>query len=353
MCNRVWKVTACALAGAIAMAGTSVTAFAMPGEGPLAWISVPLQNVSTAAQVSTNEELNTNTTDIQPDTQPENLEGTMAAAQVEEYVHIRSLPSEEGEVLGKLYSGCVATILGQEGDWIQITSGSVTGYINREYLIYGQDAQPVIDAAKTKQATVNTETLYVRTDMSTEAPILDGLAQGETVNVEESLDGWERVRLGEQTGYIKTDYVSLEEIFPTAESNEEEAARLAAEEEASHQALRDEITSFACQFVGNPYVWGGTSLTNGADCSGFVKSVYEHFGYSLPRTSRAQAAEASGISEEEMQPGDLIFYARGGSVNHVAMYIGEGQVVHASSPKTGIKISRYDYRSPVKIVSYL
>ena len=109
--------------------------------------------------------------------------------------------------------------------------------------------------------------------------------------------------------------------------------------------LGKQIASYAQQFVGNPYVWGGTSLTNGADCSGFVQSVYKKFGYTLPRTSRAQAVTGTKVSTSSMQPGDLLFYAKNGSVNHVAMYIGNGKVVHASNPSDGIKISRYNYRS--------
>lgn len=106
------------------------------------------------------------------------------------------------------------------------------------------------------------------------------------------------------------------------------------------------IASFAQKFVGNPYVYGGTSLTNGADCSGFVQSVYSNFGISLPRTSRSQAGAGSSVSVSNVKPGDLIFYASNGTVNHVAIYIGDGKVCHASSPRTGIKISNMYYRTP-------
>lgn len=110
------------------------------------------------------------------------------------------------------------------------------------------------------------------------------------------------------------------------------------------------IASYACQFVGNPYVYGGTSLTNGADCSGFVQSVYKHFGYSLSRTAAAQAGNGTSVSLSNLQPGDLLFYKNGGGIGHVAIYIGGGQIVHASSKKTGIKTSPYNYRTPCKAV---
>lgn len=338
MCNRRWKAAVCAVAGVILTTGMSSNVWALPAENALAGVSVTLESTST-------NENDTGTAD----TQMAAAEGSLAAAQVNDYVNIRDSASEEGEILGKLYNGSVATILGQEGDWFQVTSGSVTGYIKREYLVYGDAAEEEIAAAKITTATVNTQTLYVREEPTAESRILDALAEGETVVVEETLEGWEKIVIEDQECYISTEYVTLEETYKEAESKEEEEARLAAE----YANIRQELIDYAQQFVGNPYVWGGTSLTNGADCSGFVMSVYQHFGYDLPRTSREQAAGAEAISEEEMQPGDLLFYGGSSSINHVAIYIGDGQIVHASNARTGIKISDYHYRTPVKIVSYL
>ena len=118
--------------------------------------------------------------------------------------------------------------------------------------------------------------------------------------------------------------------------------------------VRVDLCEYALEFVGNPYVWGGTSLTKGADCSGFVLSVFKKFGVSLPHHSGSQAKEGTKIKAADLQPGDLVFYANSsGTINHVAIYIGGGQVIHASSPETGIKISKYNYRTPVKCVSIL
>ena len=114
----------------------------------------------------------------------------------------------------------------------------------------------------------------------------------------------------------------------------------------SGSASGSSIAAFAQKFVGNPYVYGGTSLTNGADCSGFTQSVYRNFGICIPRTSSEQSGSGRSVSVSSVQPGDLIFYAKNGSINHVALYIGGGQVVHASNPRTGIRISNMYYRTP-------
>lgn len=117
---------------------------------------------------------------------------------------------------------------------------------------------------------------------------------------------------------------------------------------------RSQVVNYALQFVGNPYVWGGTSLTKGADCSGFTMKVMEKFGVSLPHYSGSQAKMGKKVTSANMKPGDLIFYAgSNGRVNHVAMYIGNGQIVHAASRRSGIKISTWNYRSPVAIRNML
>ena len=118
-------------------------------------------------------------------------------------------------------------------------------------------------------------------------------------------------------------------------------------------AKRTAIVAYAKQFLGGKYVYGGTSLTDGVDCSGFVMRVYEYFGYNIGRTSRDQAAKGRSISASELQPGDLVFYASDGTINHVSMYIGNGEVIHASNSTNGIIISKYNYRTPCKMCTYL
>ena len=117
--------------------------------------------------------------------------------------------------------------------------------------------------------------------------------------------------------------------------------------------MRVSLVNYACQFIGNPYVWGGTSLTNGADCSGFTMKIFAKYGISLPHKASLQATYGKKISSSEARPGDLFFYSGGGSINHVAIYIGNGQVVHASNPRSGIKISNAYYRTPARVVRLL
>ena len=111
-------------------------------------------------------------------------------------------------------------------------------------------------------------------------------------------------------------------------------------------AQREAIVAYAKQFIGNPYVYGGTSLTDGADCSGFVMKVFEYFGIDTGRDSRSQAANCTEIGLNDIRPGDLLFYASGNYINHVAIYIGDGKVIHASNPSTGICIADAYYRTP-------
>ena len=152
---------------------------------------------------------------------------------------------------------------------------------------------------------------------------------------------WIKVDIDGEEGYVAAEYVEVTDELDTA---------LTITEALYGEGVTDiriEICEFAKQYVGNRYVWGGTSLTNGADCSGFTLAVYRNYGISLPHSSKAQANCGTKISVSEVQPGDLIFYGSGRSINHVAMYIGNGRVVHASNSRTGIIISNMYYRSPV------
>ena len=143
---------------------------------------------------------------------------------------------------------------------------------------------------------------------------------------------------------VDTD-VSAEESVDNSETEEE------AQSGPTEEELRAQIVDFALQFEGNPYVYGGTSLTNGADCSGFVMSVFAQFGYSLPRVAADQYYQSVQKSVADLEPGDLVFYGSG--ISHVALYIGDGQIIHASTSASGIKISNYDYETPVGVGTYI
>lgn len=319
------------------------------------------------------------------------------------YVNIRKEANTDSKVLGKLYKGSAATIIKRDGEWVKIKSGKVTGYINSEFLAIGFDAEELVDKYATKLATVNTTTLKVRKAKSIESECLTMIPEGEVYEVIKEYDKWVKISIDDNEedslkGYVSKDFVNIDVEFKKAISIKEEQEQLEREEAArkaeqeqlqrlqnqsrsnntssskSNTSSRNnssnkpsntgksvtiaddpkgsgsgsEIASYALKFVGNPYVYGGTSLTNGTDCSGFTQAVYRSYGYSIPRDSRSQAAGAGKkVDLGSLRAGDLVFYTgSSGSVNHVALYIGGGQVVHASSPRTGIKVSKVNYRSP-------
>ena len=250
------------------------------------------------------------------ETELKNVYADMAFTQVEEgsYLFIRREPSQDSEWIGKLYEEGAAKVIGPVGEWTQIESGTVTGYVKTEYILTGELAEEKAKAiVAEKKPEVDVEAL---------------------------------------------DEVTAEDLaaecFSYAESKEEEAARLAeeaakAEEEAKAAEAEtvgngQAVVDYAMQFVGNPYVWGGTSLTNGADCSGFVQSVYANFGVSMPRTSSAMRSAGTEVSYSEAVPGDVICYE-----GHVGIYIGNGQIVNAIDEAHGIGVSSATYTNIITV----
>ena len=327
------------------------------------------QNEQTAAETSA-------ATDGTRETAAETAEtvspyADVAVSQVgsdEDYVNIRSSATTESEIVGKIYNNCAATIEetveAANGTWYKIHSGSVEGYIKADYFVTGDEAEALALQIGKMFGYVEEGGLRVRTEPNTESEVITKLYSGETYTVvEPAADGFVKLSLGNDengqpvTGYVAEEYIDVYVKFDKAISLEEEQAQIEAEEtraeeasaaeESAQQAAasstqsstRSAVVAYAKQFVGNPYVWGGTSLTNGADCSGFTKSVMAHFGISLSRTSSAQAGNGTRVSLDSVQPGDLIFYASGGSIYHVALYIGGGQVIHAIDESRGIGIS--------------
>ncbi len=301
----------------------------------------------------------------------------LVIAQVSDCVNVRSAPSEEGEVVGKLYNNSVGDLIEIEGDWYKIKSGNVTGYVKGEYCVTGEDAQDLAKKVGMRLAVVTTTTLYVRSEPSKDAEVIGMVPMEDELQVLDELDGWVKVSVEEGDGFVSSEFVRLYTDFVRAESKAEEEARLAkeaAEREAARKAaaaaakknkggsskgssgggagvvapgssMGSQVANYALQFVGNPYVYGGTSLTNGADCSGFVMSVYRNFGVSLPHSSGADRAVGYAVGGiGAAAPGDIVCYS-----GHVGIYIGNGQIVHASTRATGIKVSNVGYRSVLAV----
>ena len=246
---------------------------------------------------------------------------TLVIAQVNDYVNVRSIASEEGEIIGKLYDDSVGTFISEENGWYQISSGSVTGYVKAEYCVTGEAAIELARQVGTRIATVTTTTLKVRTEPSLDASVLGLVPIDDDLVVLEETEDWVKVDIEEGIGWVSTDYVSLHTEFVQAESKEEEERRLAKEAEERRKALEAAsarvtqsqsssgsgssanysvgsgsemgvaVAEYALQFVGNPYVYGGTSLTEGADCSGFVMCVYANFCVRLPHSTSADRSQ--------------------------------------------------------------
>ncbi|MDE6406664.1 MAG: C40 family peptidase [Lachnospiraceae bacterium] len=271
----------------------------------------------------------------------------LGIADVSDNLNIRAIAAEDGRLVGKLPRNAACEVIDTDGTWAHIQSGSVEGYVSLEYLLTGVPAKFKAEELATTVAKVTTDGLNVRAEANTESEVITLVAQGEELEVAAVEGDWVKVLLDDDEVFVSAEYVEVSAQLSTAVTMSELLYGQGISD------VRVDICQYAKEFIGNPYVWGGTSLTKGADCSGFVMSVFKKYGVKLPRNSRAQANSGTTIKVSEAKPGDLIFYAKGKTINHVAIYIGNGQVVHASSPKTGIKISNVTYRSPFKAVRVL
>lgn len=229
----------------------------------------------------------------------------MAFANVTSFLYVRSEPTKESEYVGKLYSGYAAKITGPVGEWTAVESGDVTGYVKTEYILTGAEAQTYAE------------------NLVTEAQ-QEGKEEAEAFTYAVS-------RKSEEAQMTQEVQENVQQT---------ETTEVSAQPASNGQAIVD----YACQFIGNPYVWGGTSLTDGADCSGFVQSVFAHFGISLPRTTYDQINAGVEVSYDQAMPGDLICYD-----GHIGIYIGNGQIVNAQNPEQGIGISPATYTTILSV----
>ena len=229
----------------------------------------------------------------------------MAFANVTSFLYVRSEPTKESEYVGKLYPGYAAKITGPVGEWTAVESGDVTGYVKTEYILTGAEAQTYAE------------------NLVTEAQ-QEGKEEAEAFTYAVSRKSEEAQMTQEVQGNVQ----------------QTETTEVSAQPASNGQVIVD----YACQFIGNPYVWGGTSLTDGADCSGFVQSVFAHFGISLPRTTYDQINAGVEVSYDQAMPGDLICYD-----GHIGIYIGNGQIVNAQNPEKGIGISPATYTTILSV----
>lgn len=366
------------LSGELTEAGIAVYLLQEQGVEEVTAESDVIQNNNTetdmGAEIENNAETENNA-EINVEAEVESEYSNLAIAQVDHYVNVRKEPNTESEILGKIYDGAVAQILetaGEEQDWFHVVSGSVEGYIKAEYFLYGEAAAEAVENYVTHYATVIADRLNVRQEQSTESKRIGYIDNGEKVKVLEQLGDWLLVQYTEdKSGYVAADYVTVSEEFIYAKSIEEEqaelaaqrelAARMAAQEQSSpenttittltppavtytsNEELRRSIVEYAMQYLGYPYVHGGRSLSGGTDCSGFTCYIYADFGYSISRTPSGQYSSAGrSIDYSEIQPGDIICYGKS-KCTHVAIYIGDGQIIHEANSRKGVVIYEADY----------
>ena len=267
----------------------------------------------------------------------------LAISIAKDFVYVRKSASTGCKAIGKLHRGSAGTILGKKGAWVKISSGGLKGYVKKEYLATGADAEKLAEKYGTKYAVLKkgTSVLNVREEKNTSSDIVTQLPEGKRYTVKSENADWCKVKVKGKSGYVAKEYVHTKYSFKEAKSLKKKTKETVRSYASENKA--ESLISYAKQFIGNKYVWGGTSLTNGTDCSGFTLRVFQKFGYSLPRTSAEQAGCGSSVKLSELKPGDLVFYKRGGRVHHVAIYIGGGQIVHAAGAKWGIITSNMNY----------
>jgi cell wall-associated NlpC family hydrolase len=268
-------------------------------------------------------------------------------AVVSDYLNVRKKASASSTIVGRMANYGICEVLGTSGNWTRIKSGKVTGYVSSRYLVTGKEAKTLALKNVTTVATVSNEKVRVHKTASTSSTTLSLVSKGDDLVVKTQKGSWYKVEIDNKTGYVSESNVEVSEKLPTARTIDSTT------DTESTSDTRTSLVNYAKQFVGNPYSWGGTSLTKGVDCSGFTMQIYAHYGVSLPHSSSAQPSYGKKIKASNAQPGDLFFYGSGKSINHVGIYIGNGKIVHASNARDGIKISSAYYQNPICVVSYL
>lgn len=308
--------------------------------------------------------------------------GTVYVTVSADGLNLREQPNMNSAVLTTLSKDSEYLEVKEDGDFIEIqVDESLSGYVHKDYVTQRvefkqavsveEEKQKAEEAARIKkeaddaiakveelkkesgQSTENKDTPSTSIGMIAQNPNVDNGTTKEQTN--QSSQGSTSQNTGNTAGpgSNSSNGSSTSTGSSTGTSGSYQSTQNGPGSAVYDSAVRTAIVAYAKQFLGNPYVYGGTSLTNGADCSGFTMRIFEHFGVSTGRTSRDQASNGKQISLSEIQPGDLLFYASGKTINHVALYIGDGKIIHASTSKTGIIISNAYYRTPEKAVTFL
>ena len=293
---------------------------------------------------------------VDPDSIPrEEIEGmtfwgyrNLGIARVDNHLNVRSIPSTDGKLVGKMSNNAACEVRYVKDGWAYITSGKVDGYVSMDYLLTGADAVLYAETIATPLALVTADALNVREEPSLDCDVVSSIPHGQMLEFKYiTEDGWVCIDLDGEDVFLNAEYVDIQERLDTAITMSELLYGSGVSD------VRVALVAEAQKYIGNPYVYGGTSLTKGTDCSGFTMRIFQKFGISLPRTAAEQARTGTKVSLSDVRPGDLIFYGSSKRISHVVIYIGNGQVVHASSKRTGIKISDMYYRTPVCARSYI
>lgn len=283
------------------------------------------------------------------------------------YLNVRKGAGTSYKVVGKMPGYSVCEVLEEKGEWYKIKSGDVTGYVSKEYILTGYEANVKAMEKMTAVLEVKCDKLNIRKEASTDCSVATKVSKGSHLDIVEDVkDGWYKAAINGLEGYVAAEFVDVVYTLPTAEKIVEVVVSTGSSSgsgnssssgkdytyvnpEASKKA--QEIINYAYQFLGNRYVYGGNSLTNGIDCSAFVKQIFGKFGYSLPRTSKQYlSGVGTTIPMNQIQPGDILVYKYSGGGGHVAIYIGNGKIVHAANERAGICIGNYNFVTPVRAV---
>ena len=285
-----------------------------------------------------------------------------------EALNIRTAPSEESDVIDVAEQSQELEVVDTSGDWATVALGNdVYGFIHPDYCEYKtyyptavtleEEAarEEAMRRAEEAKAQAAEEASYEETADNSEAVSEDTSYSEESVSTDTTYDdGSASTDTSYDDGSASTDtsYDNGSTSTDTSYDNGSTSTDTTTDSSASDSSLGQQIADYAVQFVGNPYVYGGSSLTNGTDCSGFTMSVMANFGIGLARTAADQSYGGTSVAISDIMPGDLLFYSDGSGISHVALYIGGGQIVHAATESQGIIISNYNYDTPVCAARY-